>query len=248
VRNSYYFNKPFCSILEKPKKISKISSQILYGEKFKILSKNNGYFKIRTLYDNYKGYIKINNFPKNFKPNYKVKILKANIYKKPKNSEKTKQFLSFSSEINVIGSKKNFFRFEKNKWIKKNSVVKKKIKTKNYLKIFSLFKNCKYIWGGKTFRGIDCSALIQIYFKFNNKFYPRDTVDQIKFKKGPSSKINYKSGDLIYWKGHVALCINNMKLIHAYGPAKKVVIMPIDKTIKIIRDTAGLKIKKIFPI
>ena len=113
MRNSYYFNKPFCSILEKPKKNSKISSQILYGEKFKILSKNNGYFKIRTLYDNYKGYIKINKFPKNFKANYKVKILKANIYKKPKNSEKTKQFLSFSSEINVIGSKKNFFRFEK---------------------------------------------------------------------------------------------------------------------------------------
>ena len=111
-----------------------------------------------------------------------------------------------------------------------------------------MFKNCKYIWGGKTFRGIDCSALIQIYFKFNNKFYPRDTVDQFKFKKGPSRKINYKSGDLIYWKGHVALCINSMKLIHAYGPAKKVVIMPIDKTIKIIRDTAGLKIKKIFPI
>ena len=116
------------------------------------------------------------------------------------------------------------------------------------MKIFSLFKNCKYIWGGKTFRGIDCSALIQIYFKFNNKFYPRDTVDQIKFKKGLSRKINYKSGDLIYWKGHVALCINSMKLIHAYGPSKKVVIMPIDKTIKIIRDTAGLKIKKIFPI
>ena len=66
VKNSYYFNKPFGSILEKPKKNSKISSQILYGENFKILSKNNGYFKIRTLYDNYKGYIKINKFPQKF--------------------------------------------------------------------------------------------------------------------------------------------------------------------------------------
>ena len=114
------------------------------------------------------------------------------------------------------------------------------------MKIFSLFKNCKYIWGGKHLEGIDCSALIQIYFKFNNKFYPRDTVIKSNLKKGLSRKINYKSGDLIYWKGHVALCINSMKLIHAYGPAKKVVIMPIDKTIKIIRDTAGLKIKIIF--
>ena len=139
MRNSYYFNKPFCSILEKPKKISKISSQILYGEKFKILSKNNGYFKIRTLYDNYKGYIKVNKFPKNFRPNYKVKILKANIYKKPKNSEKTKQFLSFSSEINVIGSKKNYFKFEKNKWIKKKLSSKKENKNKK------LFENIQLV-------------------------------------------------------------------------------------------------------
>ena len=246
--NNYYFNKTFCNIFEKPNKTSKISSQILYGEKFKILSRNAGYFKIRTLYDNYRGYIKANNYPKNFKPNYKVKVLKANIYRKPKISGKTRQFLSFSSEINVNGSNSNFFRFEKNKWIKKSTVVKMNIQTNNFLKILNLFKNCKYIWGGKTYEGIDCSALIQIYFKFNNKFFPRDTKDQVRFKNGHQNKINLKSGDLIYWKGHVALCINSKNLIHAYGPLKKVVVMPIDKTIKIIENTAGLKVKKIFSI
>ena len=46
----------------------------------------------------------------------------------------------------------------------------------------------------------------------------------------------------------MAACVSNKNLIHAYGPMKKVVIMPIDKTVKIIRDTAGLKIKKIFSI
>ena len=38
--------------------------------------------------------------------------------------------------------------------------------------------------GRQNFKGIDCSALIQIFYKFNNKFFPRDTVDQIKYKKG----------------------------------------------------------------
>ena len=248
MKNNYYFNKPFGEIFEKPTKSSKISSQILYGEKFQIILKRKGFFKIRTNYDNYFGYIKVGKYPKNFISNYKVKVLKANIFKEPKNSTKTRDFLPFSSEINVNDSKSIFFRFDKNKWIKKNDVIKKNIKFKNYLKILNLFKNCKYLWGGKTYKGIDCSALIQIYFKFNNKFFPRDTVDQIKFKKGSKKKFRFKSGDLIYWDGHVAVCINNKNLIHAYGPMKKVVIMPIDETIKVINDTTGLKIKKIFSI
>ena len=74
--------------------------------------------------------------------------------------------------------------------------------------------------------------MIQLFYKFNNKFFPRDTVDQIKFKKGIKKKTKFKLGDIIYWKGHVALAISNKKLIHAYGPMKKTVIMGIDQTIR----------------
>ena len=54
-----------------------------------------------------------------------------------------------------------------------------------------------------------------------------------------------KKGDIIFWKGHVAICLNSKKLIHAYGPEKKVVIMPIIETINRIQKTAKLKVKKI---
>ena len=104
------------------------------------------------------------------------------------------------------------------------------------------------MWGGKTYNGIDCSALIQLLYKFNNKFFPRDTIDQIKFKKGTKKKIKFRLGDIIYWKGHVAICISSKKLIHAYGPRKKVLIMDIKKTIKLIKKTANLEVKKIFSI
>ena len=60
--------------------------------------------------------------------------------------------------------------------------------------------------------------------------------------------MKFKLGDIIYWKGHVAVCINSKELIHAYGPRKKVLIMPIKKTIKLIKETANLEVKKIFLI
>ena len=138
--------------------------------------------------------------------------------------------------------------FEKNKWLYLKDIKKNNFKEKNFIKILNLFVNCKYKWGGKTFDGIDCSALVQMYYLYNNKYFPRDTKDQIKIKKGHKNSDNLKKGNIIYWKGHVAVCINSKKLIHAYGPRKKVLIMNIKNTIKIIEKTANLKVKKITKI
>ena len=51
--------------------------------------------------------------------------------------------------------------------------------------------------------------------------------------------------DIIFWEGHVAVCINSKKLIHAYGPERRVLTMPIKKTIDRIEKTANLIVKKI---
>ena len=138
--------------------------------------------------------------------------------------------------------------FDNNKWLKAKDVKQINQKDINILRMLKLFLNCKYKWGGKSYNGIDCSALIQLFYKFNNKFFPRDTVDQIKIKKGLKKVRKFKNGDIIYWKGHVAICINTKQLIHAYGPRKKVLIMDIHKTIRLIKKTANLEVKKIFPI
>ncbi len=241
MQNNYYSIYPCINIYERPSISSKISSQIIYGEKFKVLRKIKSFLKIRTSYDKYTGYIKNKKFIKKFKPTHKVKTLKTRIYK-------SNSFLPFSSEIEILKKKTNYVMFKKNKWIKIKDITLINKKEKKFIKIFKLFKNCKYKWGGKTYQGIDCSALAQNFYKFNNKFFPRDTGDQIKYKKGNIIKKKFKKGDIIFWKGHVAVCIDSKKLIHAYGPEKKVIIMPIHKTIKRIERTAKLKVKKVFKI
>jgi hypothetical protein len=160
-------------------------------------------------------------------------------------NKKNKNFLPFGSRIEVIGENKNYVEFEKNRWLKKKDIKKINHKEKNFSKIFRLFLKTKYVWGGKTFKGIDCSALLQIFNYYNEIYYPRDTVDQIRYSKKKRSMKNFKKGDIIFWKGHVAMCLNSRELIHAYGPEKKVLIMPIFQTIKRIEKTAKLKVKKI---
>ena len=246
MKNNFFYKKSLSNIYKNPSVVSEVTSQIIYGEKFKIISKNRNWLKIKTSFDNYIGYIKNENYIDNFKPTHKIFVLKASIFDKAK--RKTKYFLTFASKISILQKNKKFIEFEKNKWIKKTNIKKIHYIEKDYLKILKLFLNTKYIWGGKTYKGIDCSAILQLIFYYNNKFYPRDTKDQIKYSKKNNVKKTFKKGNIIFWKGHVAICINSKKLIHAYGPEKKVLIMPILETIDRIERTAKLKVKKVSSI
>ena len=245
MKNNFYFKEPFLNIYKLPNIRSEVTSQILYGERFKILSKRKGWIKIKSLYDRYSGFIKDKKYVKELKITHKVSNIEANIFKNP--NTKTKRNLYFGSKLSVLEKRNGFARFDKNRWVKLKDIKKITHKEKNFVKILKLFLKTKYVWGGKTNKGIDCSALLQIFFYYNNLFYPRDTKDQINYSIKKISK-KFKKGDIIFWKGHVAICINSKQLIHAYGPEKRVIVMPINKTIKMILDTANLKVRKISKI
>ena len=109
MKNNFFFKKEYSNIYKTTSRFSEVTSQILYGEKFKILSKNKNWIKIKSLFDNYVGYIKNKNYVKNYKPTHKVYSLKAFIYSKPNN--KTKSFLPFASKFSIIHENKNFIQF-----------------------------------------------------------------------------------------------------------------------------------------
>ena len=244
MNKNFFLKKPYIYLREKNKNNSEIVSQIIYGEKFKIIKKINNWFKIKNYYDAYIGYIKKQILSNNFKPTHKVIVLKSYIYKKNKNLKytRTNKLIPFASKIKILDSNKKFSKFQNNQWLKNNDIVKINYIEKNLIKILKLFLNTKYKWGGKTFDGIDCSGLLQVFFQFNNIFIPRDTKDQIKFFKFNERKNNFKKSTLIFWKGHIAICLNKKLLIHAFGPRKKVVIMNIKKTINEIKNNSNLTV------
>jgi len=234
-------NNSVINVYKKKNIRSEVVTQLLYGDTFKKIKKTGTWIKIENNSDNYKGYIKDNKFPHNQKNTHKVCDMSAELYSKPNKKNKIKKKLSFGSKIKVLQKKSDFYKFD-NLWIKKNGLKKIYFTTKNLFKDIKKFINIKYKWGGKHFTGIDCSALVQLCLNFNNNFCPRDAREQIKYFKKKIDLVNIKKNDLIFWKGHVAVVISKKKLIHAYGPYKKVTIMPIKKTIDRIYKTANLKV------
>ena len=236
-----YFTNNFSviNLYKKPSVKSEVVTQMIYGESFSVSKKSKKWLKIKIKEDNYKGYILNKKFSNFLRPTHKINTLKAKIFKFPNRIKKSE--ITFGSKISVVDSNSAFLKFA-NGWIKKNDVKPILYKEKDPFRNITSFKNIRYKWGGKSFKGIDCSALVQVFLNFNNKFCPRDAKDQVKYFKKNIKLKKIKKNDIIYWKGHVAIALSSKKLIHAYGPMKKTLIMGIDQTIKLIERTAKLKV------
>ena len=244
MKNSFGNNLPIVNLYKKKSLKSGIDTQLLYGDNFKVIKKHSGWKKIRIKKDGYIGYIKNKKFSKPIKPNFKVYVLKARLFSKPSSKKKLQKFLPYESRVRIIKKNGKFSKFGKY-WIRTSNLKKNNFKCRSIFKDIKLFKNTKYLWGGKSYKGIDCSALVQVFFNHNNKYCPRDSKDQEKYFKKKVKLKNIRKNDMIFWRGHVAVALSRNKLIHAYGPMKKVVIMNIKKTIERIYKTANLKVTSI---
>lgn len=228
------------NIYRKNSKNSGIVTQILLGEDFKSQNKIGKFYKGYKVYDKYKGFIEAKDLhlDKN-KKTHKIISKECNVYKKPNNKYKLNKKIFFNSRISILDDKNNFIE-TKNGWILKKNIKPINFKKKHFLDNIKLYLNTKYLWGGNSPKGLDCSALVQELLKFNNIYCPRDSKDQKKFFRKEIAIKNIRKGDLLFWKGHVAIALSNKKLVHAFGPRKKVVIMGIKETVKKIYSKSKL--------
>jgi cell wall-associated NlpC family hydrolase len=103
------------------------------------------------------------------------------------------------------------------------------------------FLHVPYLWGGKTSLGLDCSGLVQIALTACGIPCPRDSHMQeaalgVPFSGNLSS---LRRGDLLFWKGHVAIARDPDTLIHANAFHMAVAIEPISEAVTRIAATGS---------
>lgn len=119
-----------------------------------------------------------------------------------------------------------------------------KTRRPDFVAVAERFVGTPYLWGGKTSLGLDCSALVQVSLQAAGKSCPRDSDMQELALGKLSSLASLRRGDLVFWKGHVAIALDPETLIHANAHHMTVAVEPSDDAIKRIK-AAGSEVTSV---
>jgi cell wall-associated NlpC family hydrolase len=120
----------------------------------------------------------------------------------------------------------------------------------DFVAVAERFLGVPYLWGGKTSLGIDCSGLVQIALTASGATCPRDSDMQERALGAPlpaDDPAAWRRGDLIFWKGHVAIVRDDETVVHANAFHMAVAIEPTREALRRIADggTALVSVKRL---
>jgi hypothetical protein len=109
----------------------------------------------------------------------------------------------------------------------------------DFVAVAERFLDAPYLWGGRTWQGIDCSGLVQTALAEAGLPAPRDSDMQEAALGAPVSfdddLLGLRRGDLVFWRGHVGIMSDPATLLHANGYAMQVSSEPL----RVARDRIG---------
>jgi cell wall-associated NlpC family hydrolase len=115
----------------------------------------------------------------------------------------------------------------------------------DFVAIAERFVGVPYLWGGKTSLGIDCSGLVQVALHACGAPCPRDSDMQERALGEAVDVAGVRRGDLVFWKGHVAIVRDAATVVHAAAFHMMVVIEPIADVVRRVAGEGGGAIRAV---
>lgn len=226
---------------KEPSRLSEMTTQYLYGESIFVFEMDEGWAWCQSAVDSYVGYITDNSFTfVLIEKSHHVILPLVHCYSGPDPRTSPLMALPLNATILVAERRSAMMptgpvtlaHADNSFWIPEQGFSDKLQPQSAAIEIAKGFLNVPYLWGGKTFFGIDCSGLVQVVLNACGVSCPRD-ADQQQSIVGEQiyAYENARAGDLIYLPDHVGFYIGSDKVLHADGVSQLVCIEGIESVL-----------------
>ena len=234
---------PLANLYQKPN--GGLDRQILFGGIFLVLEHDSesGFSFGRTEFDGYVGYVENHCLGPDIAATHKVTAINTHIY--PEATMKSVPYLAISlgACLEITGPKDGFALLKNGGYIPEQAIDVIDAVAPDFVTVAEQYLGVGYLWGGCSSQGLDCSALIQEALRSSAIECPRDS-DMQQAQTGTEFGDNepLKRGDLIFWKGHVGVMIDETILLHANAHHMCVAKEPLEDAQARILENEGLDI------
>jgi cell wall-associated NlpC family hydrolase len=198
-----------------------------YGEAVQVFDEADGFAWCQSLFDSYVGYVEAGRIAPGPPPapTHYVATLGSYAYDEPDLRAPPRHFLPRHSAVTLAESGDEtrgtaYARLDTGLYVPLACLASAPPRSPDIAAAAALYLGCPYLWGGRSFLGIDCSGLVQSAFRDIGATVPRDT-DLQREAIGAAVAIDdlraLQRGDLLYMPGHVLIYAGRGAVIHADG-------------------------------
>jgi cell wall-associated NlpC family hydrolase len=203
-----------------PSSDAELSTQALKGERVTIYDRNGeGWAWGQLNGDSYVGWLPDQALKKPAgQPTHKVTILRTFAFPGPSIKLAPAETLVMGSLLTVLREDGSFAVTREGWYLPRQHLGPIDRHVGDFVAVAEAFVGTPYLWGGKSSLGIDCSGLVQVSLTAAGTPCPRDSdmqQDGLGRALDPSDTSKLKRGDLIFWKGHVAIARDADTIVHA---------------------------------
>jgi len=151
-------------------------------------------------------------------PTHRVSALRTFAFPGPSIKLPPIEALVLGSQLTITREDDHFAVTSEGWFVPKPHVTRRDAIEPDYVAVAERFVGTPYLWGGKSCLGIDCSGLVQIALNAAGVACPRDSDMQLAALGRPVDPDEIRAlrrGDLIFWKGHVAIVRDTDTIVHA---------------------------------
>lgn len=220
-----------------PDEASPSLNEALLGDIFEVYEIKDGFAWGQLKRDDYVGYINTQHLDDNIKPpTHKVNVLRTYGFKDAAYKSQIISTLSLGAQIYIEADNHDeFYDCGELGFLFKKHICKIDEYYDDPVQIAKMYLGAPYTWGGNSSLGVDCSGLAQNSFKACGINLPRDARMQIAFGENVEIKPDLsglKRNDLVFWKSHVAIMVDETNIIHSNGLHLMTSIEPLKDAIE----------------